>query len=426
MPDLPEERGRVTGSNDMLHPRDALRAVLARCPAPVPLAVGLADATGRYLTADVVARDDHPPFLAATMDGFAVVAADVSPWREITGEQPAGPQVPLEVSEGYAVKIMTGAPLPQGADAVIQIEHVTVSDDHIVLEDVPLQPGLNIRPIGSDLAQGSRILERGTLIGPVELGLIATMGYAEVTVARPPRVAVISTGDELVDPGSDLAPGLIRDSNRFSLVAAIQAVGAQIVHSSRVGDTVEELRARVASLAGQIDVLVTSGGVSVGDRDVVKLLLGETADVHFRRVFMKPGKPLTFATADDLLIFGLPGNPVSSMVSFELFVRPALLKMMGASRVLRNAVPVVLDSDARPSDRIEFQRAFVSVAEDGRLHVTTTGNQISSRLASLLSANALLVIEPSDEPVPAGSTVPALLIDLPRSDITSPIDPTSH
>ena len=140
------------------------------------------------------------------------------------------------------------------------------------------------------------------------------MGYAEVSVARRPRVAVISTGDELVDPGADLAPGMIRDSNRFSLVAAIEAAGAEVVHSSRVGDTVEELRRRLAELEGQVDVLVTSGGVSVGDRDVVKLLLGETADVHFRRVFMKPGKPLTFATAGDLMIFGLPGNPVSSMV----------------------------------------------------------------------------------------------------------------
>jgi gephyrin len=413
----------VTGSNDMLHPRDALKAVLARCPAPGPVAIGLAEAAGRYLAEDVVARDDHPPFPASTMDGFAVVAADVSPWREITGEQAAGPQVPLEVSEGYAVKIMTGAPLPRGADAVIQVEKVTVSEDHIVLEDFPLKPGLNIRPVGSDLASGNRILGRGTLIGSVELGLIATMGYPEVMVARSPRVAVISTGDELVEPGSELAPGMIRDSNRYSLVTAIQAAGANVVHSSRVGDTVEELRARFDSLAGQIDVLVTSGGVSVGDRDVVKLLLGETADVHFRRVFMKPGKPLTFATADNLLIFGLPGNPVSSMVSLELFVRPALLKMMGANQILRNTAPVVLDSDVRPSDRIEFQRAFVSVAGDGRLRATTTGNQISSRLASLLGANALLVIEPGDDAIPAGSTVPALLIDIPRSDVPSLIDP---
>ena len=359
------------------------------------------------------------------MDGFAVVAADVSPWREITGEQAAGPRLPLEVSEGYAVKIMTGAPLPSGADAVIPIEQVTLSEDHIVIEEVPLKPGQFIRPVGSDLAQGQRVLDPGTLIGPIELGLIATMGYAEVAVARRPRVAVISTGDELVDPGADLAPGMIRDSNRFSLVAAIEAAGAEVVHSSRVGDTVEELRRKLAELDGQIDVLVTSGGVSVGDRDVVKLLLGETADVHFRRLFMKPGKPLTFATAGDLLIFGLPGNPVSSMVSFELFVRPALLTMMGAKKPLRETTSVALVTEVRPSDRIEFQRAFITVAPNGRLLAETTGNQISSRLASLLGANGLLIIEPGTESLPPGAMVPAILVGIPHASAPSPLAPTA-
>ncbi|HEX3303890.1 MAG TPA: gephyrin-like molybdotransferase Glp [Thermomicrobiales bacterium] len=410
--------------NDLLHPREALQRVLLRCPSAKPETVELADATGRYLFDNVVARDDHPPFPASTMDGFAVVAADVSPWREITGEQAAGPQLPLEVSEGYAVKIMTGAPIPAGADAVIPIEQVTLSEDHVVIEDVTLKPGLNIRPVGSDLARGQRVIESGTPIGSVELGLIATMGYAEVSVARRPQVAVISTGDELVDPGADLAPGMIRDSNRFSLVAAIEAAGAEVVHSSRVGDTVEELRRRLADLDGQIDVLVTSGGVSVGDRDVVKLLLGETANVHFRRVFMKPGRPLTFATSGDLMIFGLPGNPVSSMVSFELFVRPALLSMMGATHPLRETTSVALASEIRPSDRIEFQRATITVAPNGRLKAETTGNQISSRLASLLGANGLLIIEPGTEPIAPGQMVPAILIDIPKSTTPSPLAPS--
>ena len=408
---------------NLLHPTDALRIVLAHCPGPKAVPVSLPEAANRFLAEDVVAGDDHPPFRAATMDGFAVVAADGSPWREVIGEQAAGPLLPLEVSDGYAVKIMTGAPLPTGADAVIQIEKVEVTEDHIVIADVPLQPGLNIRPVGSDIAAGQRLLERGARIGPVELGLIATMGYAEVATADRPRMAVISTGDELVDPGSDLAPGLIRDSNRFSLVAAIETAGARVVHSSRVGDTVQELRERGDSLRGQIDVLVTSGGVSVGDRDVVKLLLGETADVHFNRVFMKPGKPLTFATTEDLLIFGLPGNPVSSMVSLELFVRPALLTMMGAARAERDVAPVILSADVRPSDRIEFQRATVHVNADGCLVATSTGNQISSRLASMLGANALLMIEPGAEPIPAGATVPAMLLDVPRATCPSLLNP---
>jgi molybdenum cofactor synthesis domain-containing protein len=405
----------VTPTADILAPRDALQIVLSHCAEPQLIRLPLSEAGGRYLAEDVVARDDHPPFAASTMDGFAVVAADLSPWREVTGVQAAGPQLNLEVSEGYAIKIMTGAPLPTGADAVVPIEHVELSEDHIVIDEVPLSSGLNIRPVGSDLAMGQRILARGERVGPVELGLIATMGYAEIAVSRPPRVAVISTGDELVEPGDDLPPGMIRDSNRYSLVASVQQTGATVVHSSRVGDTVEELRERVMSLAGEVDVLVTSGGVSVGDRDVVKLLLGETADVHFRRVFMKPGKPLTFATSDDTLIFGLPGNPVSSMVSFELFVRPALLTMMGATRIQRDVAPVVLISEIRPSDRIEFQRATVSVGDDGRLQATGTGNQISSRLASLVNANALIIVEPGQEIVRAGSTLPAILLDTPRS-----------
>jgi molybdopterin molybdotransferase len=261
------------------------------------------------------------------------------------------------------------------------------------------------------------------MVGPVEIGLIATMGYAEVRVSRRPRVAVISTGDELVDPGADIAPGMIRDSNRFALVSAIEAAGAEVVHSSRVGDTVEELRRRLAGIADGIDVLVTSGGVSVGDRDVVRLLLGEAADVHFRRVFMKPGKPLTFATAGDLMIFGLPGNPVSSMVSFELFVRPALLTMMGAKTPLRETTQVALAAEIRPSDRIEFQRAFITVAPNGRLKAETTGNQISSRLASMLGANGLLIIEPGTEPIPPGEMVPAILTDIPRALALSPLAP---
>jgi gephyrin len=347
------------------------------------------------------------------MDGYAVVAADVSPWREVTGVQLAGRRQDFDVSDGYAVKIMTGAPVPAGADAVVRIEDIRESEDHIVISDVPVSPGQNIRPIGSDLSQGTAILRRGTRIGPIELGLIATMGYAQVPVSRRPRVAVISTGDELVEPGAPLEPGQIRDSNRFSLVAVVEETGAEVVHSSRVSDEISELRKLVAGLDGNIDVLVTSGGVSVGDRDVVKVLIGERATVHFQRVFMKPGKPLNFATAPNLLIFGLPGNPVSSVVSFELFVRPALLSMLGAAQIRREFAPVVLGANVQRSDRIEYQRATVSVDDSGRLVASTTGNQISSRLASLLGANALLVIDSGNDVIPAGQTVPAMLIGIP-------------
>ena len=241
------------------------------------------------------------------------------------------------------------------------------------------------------------------------------MGYSAVAVTRKPRVAVISTGDELVDPGTELAPGMIPDSNRFSLGAAIQALGAELVHSSRVGDDVTELANRVAEVRENIDLLVTSGGVSVGDKDVVRMLLGESAEVKFRRVFMKPGKPLTFAIDQDLVIFGLPGNPVSSMVSLELFVRPAINKMLGRVPVVPDRVSVTLATEINRSDRLEFQRVVVTVDSSGKLLATSTGNQISSRLASMLNANALIVIDAGTEPVAAGTVVEAILLDLPRS-----------
>ncbi|MDQ2683147.1 MAG: molybdopterin molybdotransferase MoeA [Chloroflexota bacterium] len=400
----------------MLHPDDARGRVLQTVRPTGAESVELALAPGRVVAEDIVARDDHPPFPAATMDGYAVVSHDGSPWREITGTQPAGPIVPgLEVTEGYAVKIMTGAPLPPGADAVIKIEDVEVSEDHIVLAEPTVPAGQYIRPVGSDLAEGATVIRAGTRIGPVEVGLLATMGYPAVSVHQAPRVAVISTGDELVDPGATLEPGTIRDSNRFALVAALREAGAAVVHSSRVGDDIHELKALVQRIRPEIDVLVTSGGVSVGDKDIVRMLLGETAEVHFQRVFMKPGKPLTFATAGDLIIFGLPGNPVSSMVSLELFVRPALLRMQGANDLLRPRVPVLLADPVQRSDRIEYQRAFLSVDSSGRLVASTTGNQISSRLASMLGANALLIVDPGDSEIPAGEMVEALLIDVPRA-----------
>jgi gephyrin len=397
----------------MLHPDEAQKRVLERIMPLEAELLPLDSARGHYLAEDVVARDNHPPFPAATMDGYAVVAADGSPWREITGVQTAGPMLDLEVSEGYAVKIMTGAPVPHGADAVIKIEDVEVSEDHIVVAEPTVPPGQYIRSIGSDIALGALIVPRGSRLGPVEVGLIATAGNSHVTVAKQPRVAVISTGDELVDPGSALEPGMIRDSNRYALVAAIEETGARVIHSSRVGDDIHQLKTLLQRIQPDIDMLVTSGGVSVGDKDVVRMLLGETADIHFQKVFMKPGKPLTFATAGNLIVFGLPGNPVSSMVSLELFVRPALLRAQGAARIDRPRVSVKLANDVQRSDRIEYQRAIVTVGSGSELKATTTGNQISSRLASMLSSNALLIVDPGDDTIPAGTLVEAILTGLP-------------
>jgi molybdenum cofactor synthesis domain-containing protein len=374
--------------------------------------VPLAEAAWRVLAEDLVADEDHPPFAAATMDGFAVVAADHSPWREVIGEQTAGFVLDLEVTEGTAIRIMTGAPVPRGADAVIQVEDTEPADDHVVVRrEVAL--GENVRRIGADVGRGERVLAAGTTLGPAEIGLVAGLGMVPVPVRARPRVSVLSTGDELVEPGRAMRPGQIRDSNRFSLVAALMGTGASVVWTGQAPDEREELRGLLEERIADSDVVVTSGGVSMGQMDLVKALLDEVATVHFRRVFMKPGKPLNFATAGRTLIFGLPGNPVSALVSFELFIRPAIAVMSGRDREVHPRVAVVLERGTPTADRIEFQRAVVRVDASGRLLATTTGGQASSRLASFVGANALIVIAPRDRPYAAGETVEALLLDRP-------------
>ncbi len=349
------------------------------------------------------------------MDGFAVVADDVSPWREVIGDQTAGFVLGIEVTDGTAVRITTGAPIPPGATAVVRVEETEMADDHVIVHQERIAPGENIRRVGADLAVGDRVLRAGTMLGPAELGLVAGLGLNPVPVSRRPRVSIVSTGDELVEPGAAVAPGQIRDSNRFSLMAAVQRAGAELIWSGKAPDTREPLRRLLAERIAESDVVLTSGGVSMGQLDLVKMLLGELATVHFRRVFMKPGKPLNFATAGPTLFFGLPGNPVSALVSFEIFIRPALRLMTGQPDIDRPRTPVVLSHATATSDRIEYQRATVVVGPDGRLTGAATGPQASSRLASFVGANALLVIPPRSTPLKSGELVDALLLGPPRT-----------
>jgi molybdopterin molybdotransferase len=272
------------------------------------------------------------------------------------------------------------------------------------------RPGDNLRRVGVDLEVGQRVLEAGTLIGSAEIGLLATVGVAEVAVSRRPRVAVLSTGDELVEPDSQPHPGAIRDSNRYALLAAAAEAGAEAISMGMVEDDEAAQRERIQSALETADVLVTSGGVSVGARDLIKPILEELGVVHFGRIALKPGKPLTFATVGQKVIFGLPGNPVSALVTFEVFVRPTLLRMQGRSVATRPRVAVQVEHElGKTRDRTEYQRAIVRW--DGQsLVARSTGSQISSRLISMAGANALLEIEPGEGTVPSGATVPALLI----------------
>ena len=401
---------------DRMRPPDEARAIIERqVPRLDPEAVPLHRASWRVLAHDLVAPEDHPPFPASTMDGFAVSAADSSPWREIIGEQHAGTVIDAEVTDGYTVRIMTGAPVPRGADAVVPVESTELKEDHVVIHQEDVRPGQNVRPVGSDVRKGDLILRAGTSLGPAEIGLVANMGITPVTVSRRPRVSVLSTGDELVEPGEPPGPGQIRDSNRFSLVTALLAEGCEVTFAGKAPDKRGELETFLQERMARDDVVITSGGVSMGELDLIKAILFDDPEitVHFRRLYLKPGKPLNFATRGQTLIFGLPGNPVSSLVTFEVFIRPTVRRMTGALEVDRPRVPVILEHDVEASDRIEYQRGIVSVNAEGRLTARNTGKQQSSRLASFVGMNALLVIPPREMTYVAGESVQAMMIGAP-------------
>jgi len=405
-----------------MRPPDEARAIIA---AHVPTLTGefvpLLDAGRRILAEDIRAQEDHPPFPASTMDGYAVFAEDSSPWREIIGVQNAGQLIDAEVTEGYAVRIMTGAPLPSGADAVVPVEATELAEDHVVIHKEDVRIGENVRPIGSDVRKGDLIFPKGTRLGAAEVGLIASMGVDPVPVVRKPRISILSTGDELVEPHMKLKPGQIRDANRFSLMTALADEPVEITWFGRAPDNRAALETLLRERLRRDDIIITSGGVSMGDLDLIKAILFEADDieVHFRRLYMKPGKPLNFAThvngSHKTLIFGLPGNPVSSLVTQELFIRPAIRQMLGipAEQIDRPKLKVALAEDVNPSDRIEYQRGIVVQQPDGTLTATNTGSQGSSRLQSFLGANAFLVISPRESVYRAGERVDALMLKPP-------------
>lgn len=400
----------LTNTERMFHPDEARTTIFSRLRMLPVDEVPLRDASWRVLGSDVIATEDHPPFAASTMDGYAVIAEDPSPWREIIGKQWAGRVEPLAVDLGTAAWITTGAPIPPGATAVVPVEETESSDGHVIIRREHIEPGDNVRPIGVDLAKGVVALTAGLDIGPAEIGLLAGLGIDPVPVVRRPRVSILSTGDELVEPDAQPGPGQIRDSNRFSLIAATLEAGADVIWAGHGPDEVDALRDLLVERIAQSDVVITSGGVSMGDLDLIKPLLGEIAEVHFRRIFMKPGKPFNFATVGEKLIFSLPGNPVSAIVGFEVFLRPALRTMMGALAVDRPRISVRVAHGLWPADRIEMQRAVVWVDGSGELVAQTTGSQASARLSSLVGANALLIVPPGTHPIPAGSRVEALIL----------------
>jgi molybdopterin molybdotransferase len=397
----------------LLDPTEATAIIRVHTPLLPTERTRLMDLAGRVLMEEIISGEDQPPFPAATMDGYAVIADDAAPVRRVVGDQFAGTIEGFHVERGKAAYITTGAPLPPGADAVVQVERTTQTAEGVRISETP-RAGQNIRPVGSDLKRGDRVLAVGTALTAAAVGLLASLGKEDALVARRPRVSVLATGDELVEPGQPLGPGQIRDSNRFALVTALAPLGVTIVYAGLAPDTDAAQRAFLIERIADSDVVITSGGVSMGRKDLIKGLLVELATVHFRQVRMRPGKPFTFATAGSegkTLVFGLPGNPVSGLVGFEVFVRPALRAMQGHAQTDRPRARARLAHDVTPIDRIDYLRVTLRRADDGVLEAASTGPQQSSRLASFIGADALAIIPPRETPYAAGEMVDALLLD---------------
>ncbi len=369
-------------------------------------------AEGRVLAEHVSAPHDIPDLSKSAVDGYALRASDGLAPRAVLAEITAGTLKGLHIATGTAARIMTGAPLPDGADAVIMVEHTQEQGGILHVHEL-VATGNNIHRPGQDLAAGQAVLGAGSVLTAPDIGLLASVGRQRVLVYRRPVVAVLATGDEVFEPGDPMAEGHVFDSNRYALMAAAREADCETISLGIARDDRAIQRAALVDGLARADVLLTSGGVSMGTRDLIKPLLAELGTIHFGRIAFKPGKPTTFATythaQQHRLIFGLPGYPVSSLVSFEVFVRPALRRLQGDAQPDRPRVAVALAEAIRPSDRPEYQRVRVRW-EQGRLVAYSTGGQGSSRLLSMRGANALLLVAPGDTTYAVGQELEAMLI----------------
>jgi molybdopterin molybdotransferase len=414
---------------------EAQRFVLGLCRPLPPTEIALDDALGCVVSTPLVATQEVPSFANSSMDGYAVRAHDTAGapvGLAVIGSIMAGHQLNGTVGPGQAARIMTGAPVPAGADAVCMIEETeTGSDGRTVIIGRELQVGSFIREPGRDVAIGDVIAPAGTVLGPAHLGVLANQGVTSVPVYPRPRVGVLSTGDELFSGTGPLPPGKIRDANRHSLLALARREGWDCVDLGIVGDDESTLVELLASAASTCDAIVTSGGVSVGDLDLVKVVLEKlsAAEMRWMQVAIRPAKPLAFGVLADsgTPVFGLPGNPVSAMVSFELFVRPALRCLAGHRVLHRPVVRATTDVDLRrvPDGKLHLLRAQLMLDDSASWRVRTTGGQESHQLHSMSEANALILL-PDGDGIGAGEQVHVLLIDSDQLSVDGSLALNTH
>jgi len=400
---------------DSLMPVDEARKLMHQALRPLNQfdEIELGEATGRILADDVVSPINVPSFTNSAMDGYAINAGSIPSSGvgklKVTGTAWAGKHFSGSVDAGEAVRIFTGGLMPEGTDTVVIQEHVSVEGESVII-DASVEPGRNVRNAGEDVEQNQCVLEKGTQIGPAEIGLLASLGINRVSVFRKLRVAYFTTGDELCsvekNAGKALEPGMLFDSNRYTLKAMLKPLPVEITDMGIIGDNEEDTRRAMDNAATSADLVITSGGVSAGDADFVTRVFHELGNVSFWKLAMRPGRPLAFGQIGDATFFGLPGNPVAVMVTFLQFVQPAIRRLMGCRDTDSYTIKAVCESSLRKSvGRVEYQRGILSNNADGQLIVRSTGKQGAGRISSMSNANCLIVIDAPLSGVEPGDTV---------------------
>lgn len=395
----------------MIKVEEALNIVLGAVKTTDAEKAGIIDSFGRTLAEDIKSDCDIPAFDYSAMDGYAVRFADTkgasaakSTKLKVVGEFRAGGDASAKVEKGQAVKIMTGAPIPQGADAVVMVEDTKIEGDDVeVFEEA--EKGDNIRLAGEDIKKGDLVIKRGTLLKEGHIGMLAALGISEVRVAKRPKVAILATGDEVISIDEDIKPGKVRNSNAYSLHTQVLACGGIPLNKGVARDDIEGLKAKLRSCL-DCDIIITSGGVSMGEYDYVKdVMIDMGMELKFWKVAMRPGKPNLFGVIDGKPFFGLPGNPVSTMIGFEVFVRLAILKMLGRVSDDRREVEAVLEEDIKKKKGLKFFIRAQTRWEDGGYLTRTTGPQGSGILSSMAKADSLIILPEDKELVKQGEKV---------------------